>query len=234
GFVGHFGEGFAELAARHRVALVGGDTTQGPLSITVTALGMVPKGEAMTRSGARAGDAVFVTGTLGDAAGALRLTRDPGLGARDSDRQAAAPPGSILFQRMHRPQPRVGAGLALRSFASACIDISDGLLADLGHVCKASGVGIEIELDALPVSAALRETFDEASCRELASAGGDDYELAFSVPEDRAGEASRRLAAVGCAATRIGRVIEGSGIRVLDAHGQAIETPRTGWEHFAQ
>lgn len=232
GFVARFGEGFAELAARYRVALVGGDTTQGPLSITVTALGMAPRGEATTRSGARAGDAVFVTGTLGDAAGALRLRQ--GAGRREQGKQ---PPSSILADlqiRMRRPEPRVAAGLVLRGFAGACIDVSDGLLADLGHVCAASGVGIEIEFDTLPVSAALRGAFDEASCRELALAGGDDYELAFSVPEDRMSEASRRLAAEGCSATRIGRVIEGSGIRVLDAHGHAIETPRRGWEHFAQ
>jgi thiamine-monophosphate kinase len=232
-FVERFGEGFAELAARHRVALVGGDTTQGPLSITVTALGVVPKGEAVTRSGAHAGDAVFVTGTLGDAAGALRLLRDPGPGTRDSDQQGASRSRSTLFQRMHRPEPRVAAGLALRGFASACIEVSDGLLADLGHICEASGVGIQIEVDALPVSAALRGTFDEASCRKFALAGGDDYELAFSVPAGRVSEASRRLAALGCAATRIGRVTPGSGIRVLDADGNTIATPHAGWEHFS-
>jgi thiamine-monophosphate kinase len=233
GFVERFGEGFAELAARHRVALVGGDTTQGPLSITVTALGVVPKGEAVTRSGARAGDAVFVTGTLGDAAGALRLSRDPRPGVRDPNQEGASRSRSTLFQRMHRPEPRVAAGLALRGVASACIDVSDGLLADLGHVCEASGVGIEIEVDALPVSAALRGAFDETSCREFALAGGDDYELALSVPEERASELSRRFAAVGCAATRIGRVTAEPGTRVLDADGNTIATPHAGWEHFS-
>jgi thiamine-monophosphate kinase len=134
---------------------------------------------------------------------------------------------------MHRPEPRVAAGLALRGFASACIDVSDGLLADLGHVCEASGVGIEIEVDALPVSAALRGAFDETSCREFALAGGDDYELALSVPEERASELSRRFAAVGCAATRIGRVTAEPGTRVLDADGNTIATPHAGWEHFS-
>lgn len=232
-FVDGFGEGFAELAARHRVALVGGDTTQGPLSITVTALGMLPKGKALQRVGAHEGDAVFVTGTLGDAAGALRLQRDSGLGTRDPAEQTPGP-RPILFERLNRPNPRVAAGQALRNLASACIDVSDGLLADLGHVCTASGVSAEIAVDALPVSAELRAQFDEAACREFAMAGGDDYELCFTAPAERESAIAAALAQAGCRATRIGRIVAGVGVRVLYANGDRIDTPSAGWEHFSQ
>jgi thiamine-monophosphate kinase len=268
GFVDHFAEGFAELAGRHGIALVGGDTTQGPLSMTVTTLGTVPRGQALTRGGARAGDAIFVTGTLGDAAGALRVLRDSGLGlrrqdaganvgeadghgapghgrqhfegelqerrvSRDSVKQTASSSRSTLFERMRRPEPRVGAGLALRDLAGACIDVSDGLLADLGHVCTASGTGAGIDIDALPVSPALAQMFGHDACRMLAATGGDDYELCFSVPEGRAVEVETLLADAGCVATRIGRMTAGAGVRVTDAHGDEVEIPHAGWEHFS-
>lgn len=265
-FVDAFAAGFAALAARHGVELVGGDTTQGPLSVTVTALGSVPRGQALTRRGAAAGDAVFVTGSLGDAAGALRwlrgqarrsfesLRRGKGEEASHPLPQEAASakrgrevaPGAVeggpsagrdavapLLARLHRPEPRLAAGQALRGLASACIDVSDGLLADLGHVCRQSGVGCTIEAEALPVSPALRAGFDAAASRGLALAGGDDYELCFTAPMPRESEVVAALAHTGCRATRIGRVTAGPGIRVLDASGQALETPRAGWEHFS-
>ncbi|MGH8192347.1 MAG: thiamine-phosphate kinase [Rhodanobacteraceae bacterium] len=231
GFVGRFAGGFAELAALHDVALVGGDTTQGPLSITVTALGTAPRGEALTRGGARMGDAVFVTGTLGDAAGALRLLRVPSPGSRVPKPQSDAALAG-LARRMLRPEPRITAGLALRGVASACIDVSDGLVADLGHVCEASGVGAEIDADALPVSQSLRSAFDDAACRGFALAGGDDYELCFTAPEIRAAEIQMLSAGLGVPATRIGRVVAGRGVRVRDRNGNAVETPHAGWEHF--
>ena len=233
-FVDGLGRGFAELAARHGVALVGGDTTQGPLSVTVTALGTVPCGTALTRGGAHVGDAVFVTGTLGDAAGALRLIRDPGPVTRDPDKQAALQSQSTLFQRMHRPEPRVAAGRALRDIASACIDVSDGLLADLGHFCTASGVAAALDADALPVSAELRAQFDEAACLGFAMTGGDDYELCFTAPVERESAIEAALARAGCHATRIGRIVAGVGVLVRDASGDLIETPNAGWEHFRQ
>ncbi|MGH8126348.1 MAG: thiamine-phosphate kinase [Rhodanobacteraceae bacterium] len=229
-FVERFADGFAELARAHDLALIGGDTTQGPLSITVTALGLVPSGAALMRHAACAGDAVFVTGTLGDAAGALRLLRDSGLGTRDSGTAAVHP--EILFSHLNRPQPRVAAGLALRGLANACIDVSDGLLADLGHVCEASGVGAELDADMLPLSAALTATFDAATGRELALSGGDDYELCFTVPAEREAGLAATFAATGCSATRIGRVVAAPGVRVFDADGKPITPPRAGWEHF--
>jgi thiamine-monophosphate kinase len=221
-FVRRFAEGFAGLARMHGLALVGGDTTQGPLAATVTALGLVPRARALTRGGARTGDAVFVTGTLGDAAGALRLLRDSGKNE------------VALRAKLDRPQPRIAAGLALRGIASACIDVSDGLLADLGHVCAASQVGAEIQADALPVSPELEASFDARTCRDLALAGGDDYELCFTAPPAREAEIVETLAHARCGATRVGRVVAGSGVRVLDARASEIEVARTGWEHFSR
>lgn len=226
-FVEDFAGGFAELARVHDVALIGGDTTQGPLSVTVTALGVVPAGEALIRGGARVGDGVFVTGTLGDAAGALRMLRGREPGTENPGRHGAA-----LRTRLDRPEPRIAAGLALRGLAGACIDVSDGLLADLGHVCRASGVGVEIDIDALPVSPELAASFDAQACRDFALSGGDDYELCFTVPSARGKEAIGKLAHAGCGATRIGRVVTGAGVRVLDADARGIEVARAGWEHF--
>ncbi len=228
-FLEAFADGFAELARVHDVALVGGDTTQGPLTVTVTVLGSVPIGQALTRGGARAGDAVFVTGTLGDAAGALRLIGDRGPGTGDR-----GPAGTQLLARMNRPEPRIAAGVALRGIAGACIDVSDGLLADLGHICAASGVAAEVDADALPVSDALSATFERTACRDLALAGGDDYELCFTAPAARETELVATLDRAGCGATRIGRIAAGAGIRVTDAEGHPVESPQAGWEHFSR
>jgi thiamine-monophosphate kinase len=220
-FVERFADGFAELAREHDVALVGGDTTQGPLSVTVTALGMVPSGAALTRGGARVGDAVFVTGTPGDAAGALHLLRD----------RVDAPAG--LLARLNRPHPRVAAGVALRGVASACIDVSDGLLADLGHVCAASGVAAELDADALPISSELAGTFDAETCRDLALSGGDDYELCFTVPDSRVAEVKEVSTRARFAMAHIGRIVAGSGVRVVDARGSDVTPAQAGWEHFS-
>ncbi len=268
-FVERFAEGFGELAGMHGVALVGGDTTQGPLAMTATALGFVPHDAALKRAGARAGDAVFVTGTLGDAAGALRLSRSLGEShppqspflrkgeeeprplLQEGGRRAAAgalrlsvsPPvgegaaagWAKLRARLERPRPRAAAGVALRGIANACIDVSDGLLADLGHVCASSGVGAEIAADALPASKALREAFDSRVCRQFALAGGDDYELCFTAPDARAHAVAQVFAGLGLRVTRIGRIVAGSGVRVLDAQGNVLDTPpHAGWEHFAR
>jgi thiamine-monophosphate kinase len=220
-WVDEFADGFAELARRHRVALVGGDTTQGPLSITVTIHGFVPEAAALTRAGARAGDGVYVTGTLGDAAAGLRLL---------SSRRATP---VQLSARLHRPMPRIAQGLLLRGRATACIDVSDGLTADLGHICAASGVGAQIDADVLPASPELIAAFGTDERRALQLAGGDDYELCFTVPDALAPELLRDLADSGCAATRIGRVVAGSGVSVRDARGNPVELPKRGWEHFA-
>ncbi len=220
GFVEGLADGFAQLARRHHLALVGGDTTQGPLSVSVAVHGFVPAGQGLLRSAARVGDRLFVTGTLGDAAAALQHPDREGADAR------------ALHARLDRPEPRVAAGQALRGLARAAIDISDGLLADLAHVCKASGVGAEVRAADLPLSPALSSLFDAPAARELALAGGDDYELCFSAPTARSGEVVATLARLGCGVTCIGHVTDGDGVRVLDVQGNPLATARRGWEHF--
>jgi thiamine-monophosphate kinase len=227
-FVDRFAEGFAELARAHGVALVGGDTTEGPLAVTVTALGCVPPGRALTRRGAKAGDAVFVTGTLGDAVAALYGLRDGWFG---NGRGSVEP---ALLAAMNRPQPRIAAGLALRDLATACIDISDGLLADLNHICAASGVGAELDAEALPVSATLAATFDHAACIDMALSGGDNYELCFTAPAARADDVARLLAATPGGVTCIGRIVAGAGVLARDGRGERVVTRSAGWEHFAR
>jgi thiamine-monophosphate kinase len=154
----------------------------------------------------------------------LRLLRDPA--------SAAADAGAALIERLDRPRPRVAQGLTLRGRAHACIDVSDGLVADLGHICKASGVGAEIDLANLPASAALRGLFDDDARAPLQLAGGDDYELCFTAATSAATELLCDLAHSGCAATRIGRIVAKPGVRVFDAGGRCIELPRVGWQHF--
>ncbi len=223
-FVEGFAQGFAELARPHRLALVGGDTTRGPLCISVAVHGFVPPGEALRRSGARVGDAVLVTGTLGDAAAGLH-----GLQAHAGDGDGR----EFLQARLNRPTPRLATGTALRGQASACVDISDGLLADLGHICAASGVGAEIEAARLPRSPALLGLYDEATALRFALAGGDDYELCFTVPAAHLTRVQADLARLGCGVTRIGRIVEGSGVRVRAADGTVVPDGRSGWEHFS-
>ena len=214
-----FLDGFLGLAAQHGVALVGGDTTRGPLSVCATVHGWVEPGRALRRDGAQVGDTVWVSGTLGDAAGALAQWRE-----------GAAMDG-FLRERLNRPTPRLALLPALR-LAHAGIDVSDGLLADLGHVCAASGAGALVEVDALPASDALRANFDAETRRRLQAAGGDDYELCFTAP-DAAREAILREAAdAGVAVTAIGRVVEGEGVRAGRADGSPWQSTRDGYDHF--
>jgi thiamine-monophosphate kinase len=223
GWVGAFADGFAALAREFKLALVGGDTTQGPLTITLTVHGFVPEDLALRRDGAQAGDAVFVTGTLGDAAAGLRVLRE----SAGEERHRA-----LLLDRLNRPTPRVAQGLLLRNGARACIDLSDGLLADLGHICAMSGVGAEIESDLLPTSLALLALFAGSERAALQLAGGDDYELCFTAPADRASDLLGELALSGCRATRIGRIVAGSGVHARDAAGDELHITCSGWEHF--
>jgi thiamine-monophosphate kinase len=219
-WVDGFLDGFLALAAQHGVNLVGGDTTRGPLSICVTALGLVEPGRAMRREGARVGDEVWVTGTLGDAAAALAQWR------------AGTGGDAALRERLDRPTPRVAAGLALAGVANACIDVSDGLLADLGHVVRASGVGIEIEIDALPASAELIDGFDGDLRRSLQTAGGDDYELCFCAPRNADAKIAAIADSISMPITRIGRVVAGSGVQAVDGEGKAWSPAAAGYDHF--
>ena len=210
--------GLAALAREHGIALVGGDTTHGPLSLTLTAAGRVPPALALRRGGARPGDAVCVTGTLGDAALALR--DPPGL---DAATRAA------LRARLDRPTPRLAAGRALRGLAAAAIDLSDGLAADLGHVLDASGVGATVELARLPLAAPLA-ALAGAGDWALPLGGGDDYELCFTLPEAGLEELARRD--LGVAWTRIGTIDGDPGLRLVAPDGSRYTPPRAGYDHF--
>jgi thiamine-monophosphate kinase len=216
-----FLDGFFALAGMHRVALIGGDTTRGPLSVCVTAHGFVEPLGALRRDGARVGDDVWVTGTLGDAAAALRQWR------------AGGPIDPALRQRLDRPMPRIAAGRALAGIAHACIDISDGLLADLCHICRASGVGAGLDADALPASEALRAACDAQTIRILQASGGDDYELCFTAPRAARLSVEDAMSACDTPATRIGRIVPmAEGVRAYEADGREWHPPRHGYEHF--
>jgi len=158
------------------------------------------------------------------------LMQDSGLGTRDPSNEQAR---SELLLRLNRPEPRIAAGLALRDVASACIDVSDGLLADLGHICEASGMGAVVEADALPLSSAMLALFEADERRAFALSGGDDYELCFTASVDRADRIAADFARLGFGAARIGRIVAEAGVRVRDANGNAVEPPRRGWQHFA-
>ena len=219
-FVDGFLDGFLALAAEHDIALVGGDTTRGPLSVCVAMHGFVEPGTAMRRDGARIGDEVWVSGTLGDAAAAL-------MGWTSG---ASIQPD--LRARLDRPTPRVSLGRALRGVASACIDVSDGLLADLAHVCDASAVGARVEVERLPASVSLRAAFDGAARRLLQATGGDDYELCFTAPGEchvAVLEAAGAHAAVTC----VGRIVHGGGVAAIDAQGEPWQPAVAGYRHFA-
>ena len=222
-FLDGFSRGLFALADAHGIELAGGDTTAGPLAIGITVLGEVPPGQALLRSGARAGDELWVSGTLGDARLALEAFR----GTVALEREALL----AVRERMERPGPRVALGLALRGVATSAIDVSDGLAGDLGHVLARSRVGATLNVDALPASPWLA-SMPLALQRECTLAGGDDYELLFTAPLSQrdavlaAGERTRT------AVTRIGRIDAEPGLRVADHDGRAIDARPTGFDHF--
>jgi thiamine-monophosphate kinase len=229
-FLAAFAQGLWALADLYAMDLIGGDTTSGPLSMTITVFGEVPRGQALLRSGARAGDDVWVSGTLGDARLALEAQRG---------RLSAATPALLdaARARLDRPSPRVALGQALRGVASAAVDVSDGLLADLGHVVEASSraaglrLGARIDAGALPLSegvAALAPTWQ----LDCALAGGDDYELCFTAPAQLATAVEAAAGTAGVPVTRIGRIEAGGGVQVLQADGRRIEREFGGFDHF--
>lgn len=219
-----FCQGLFALARQHKLQLVGGDTTRGPLTVGIQICGFVPPGQALTRAGARPGDRVYVTGQLGDA----------GVGLRHAQGTLDLPePYRIhVLERLNRPQPRVAAGLGLRGVASACIDISDGLAADLGHVLAASAVGARIELPRLPVSPAYDCAFAQYRW-DLALAAGDDYELCFTVPPAQESAFRQASTRFGVACTHIGDIEAEPGLRMMDESGQLYRPGHLGYDHFA-
>jgi len=219
-----FAHGFGALAKQHGVALVGGDTTRGPLTITVQLAGFVPAGLALQRRGARPGDLVYVTGWPGDAAAGLELLQGKRTLASRADR-------STLEGRFRRPEPRVAVGQKLRGLASACIDVSDGLAQDLGRLAAASGVGARVRLGELPRSRALHALTDEADATRLVLGGGDDYELLFTLPPVRA-EMLRATLAGTVPCHCIGEIVAAPGVRCLGADGREVKV--AGWDHFRE
>lgn len=231
-----FAEGLAECQNAWGLTLVGGDTTRGlgPLAITITALGSVPAGRIVRRSGARSGDRLFVTGTIGDAGLGLALARGDSQ-ARDWPARFGEPACRFLVGRYERPEPRIALNAALLQYASAALDISDGLLLDLRRLCRASAVGAHIELARLPVSEAAASVLSggAASALDLATAG-DDYEVLCAVPESRCGPFQAAAASAGVSVTGIGGISAVSaGVTAVDASGKAVNAGREGWDHFA-
>ncbi|WP_028629203.1 thiamine-phosphate kinase [Metapseudomonas resinovorans] len=215
-----FARGLCAMASGCGIGLVGGDTTRGPLSLTLTVFGRLPAGLALTRAGARPGDLLCVGGSLGDGAGALPLV----LGERqDSGVQA-----DYLLQRYWAPQPQLALGQALRGRATAALDISDGLLADCGHIATASGVALLIEASRLPLSSALEGLFSREFALNCALAGGDDYRLAFTLPASELDAVQADWPDVAV----IGRVDAGQGVHLLDAAGVEVKPPALGYQHF--
>jgi thiamine-monophosphate kinase len=219
-----FAAGFSALARAHEVALVGGDTTRGPLCVTVQLLGHLPRGTALTRAGARAGDALFVSGNPGDAAAGLAL-EEGRLSAPEDAR-------GYLRERFLWPTPRMALGERLRGFASACIDVSDGLLGDAGKLAAASHAGAVISFDELPVSEPLLAVLGDARARELALTGGDDYELCFAVQPQNLARLLGELPPQRWGYTRIGTVRADVGVVVV-RDGTVMEFSHSGYQHFA-
>ena len=215
-----FSLGFARLARRHGVALVGGDMTRGPLTITVQVQGLVPAAAAVLRRGARPGELICVSGTLGDAGLALRLL------------EAGESVSEFLRGRLERPTPRVDLGLALRGTATAMIDLSDGLAADLGHILAASGVGAELRLPDLPLSQAVSDRLAADSDWRLPLAAGDDYELCFCVPEQKHAGITTLAERLGIRIQVVGHVRPEPGLRCLLADGSVWRPAQLGYDHF--
>jgi thiamine-monophosphate kinase len=222
-WLSEFAAGFSELARAHDVALVGGDTTSGPLCATVQILGHVPRAQALLRSGARPGDVVFVSGTPGDAAG--------GLAVEQARLQAQPEVASYLRKRFLYPTPRMALGKSLRGYASACIDVSDGLLGDAGKLAHASGCGVDIEYEDLPVSEELVEAVGDERARELALTGGDDYELCFTVSAANVSKLRQELPPERWGYSPIGVIRGTPGASVMN-NGNVMEFSHSGYDHF--
>ncbi|MFD0668083.1 thiamine-phosphate kinase [Ramlibacter sp. MAHUQ-53] len=220
-----FSQGLLALADAHDCELVGGDTTRGPLNICITVFGEVPAGQALLRSGARAGDELWVSGHTGDARLALEVFR-----GRLSVPQAAF---DAARERMELPTPRVALGQALRGIATAAVDISDGLLGDLGHILRQSGLGAVIDTDAAATLPATGAALTPAQRLELALAGGDDYELAFTAPATRREAVLAAARTAGTRVTCIGHTEAAAGLRLVDGQGRAVEGRFASWDHFA-
>jgi thiamine-monophosphate kinase len=227
-----FARGLAADAERYRCPLMGGDTdrTPGPVTVSIAAFGLVPRGAMVRRSSAKAGDAVVVTGTIGDAALGLRLRKEPERAARWGLDAASA---EHLARRYLLPEPRNAIALAVRRHASAAMDVSDGLVGDLAKLCRVSGVGAEVSAARVPLSQAARAAIAaEPALLAAALTGGDDYEVLCTMAPERVASFSAAGAAAGVPATEIGRIVAGAGVRFFDAEGRALTFAQAAYSHF--
>jgi len=223
-WLGAFAAGMFALADAHRIELVGGDTTRGPRTITITAIGTLPPGYALRRDAAVAGEDLWLSGATGEAALGLAHLR--------GSVQLPAADAAQCVLRLEAPEPRVVLGRKLRGIAAAAIDVSDGLLADVGHIAEQSKVGAEVDYEALPQAAALAACSDRKLADECLLGGGDDYELAFTAPAAKREEVEAAGRTAGVAVTRIGRIVAGAPeVRVLKG-GKPIAPSRRGFDHF--
>ena len=219
-----FSESLSSIAKKYNVQLVGGDTTHGPLCISITINGFVEKGKALTRSNAQVGDRIYVSGNIGDAALALAAWQGDCLLAADSV--------SYLNNQLNRPTPQIELGLLLREYASACIDISDGLLADLEHITIASNVGAKINFKDIPLSKEFHSNLtDEELIIPLALAGGDDYELCFTIPSNKYIEFENVIKKNKISATCVGEIESQTGVRCIK-NNKEIDIQGIGYQHF--
>ena len=216
-----FSQGLFGMAEEYGIHLVGGDTTRGPLSVTIQVIGHAPAGEALRRDGARVGDLICVSGALGDAGAGLAIALN------DEPHEA-----NFLFERFVKPSPRLLLGQSLRAIASSAIDVSDGLLADLKHVLKRSNVGARLYSEKVPLSAELINRVGRDEAQRLALTAGDDYELCFTVPANRAGELDEIAARADVVISVIGEIITEPHLELLDAKGQPVSIDETGYQHF--
>ncbi len=221
-----FCDGFYKLANKHKVQLIGGDTTKGPLSLTLTLQGAVPKGEALCRKGAKVGDFIYVTGSLGESAAGLDCILNPKASVSDEDRKA-------LIKAHFYATPRLEAGQAVRTLASSCLDISDGLVSDLGHILTKSQVGGQINADSLPLSPLLKRYYqDPELAAKIALTSGEEYELCLTVSPDNKAAFEQALMKTNTPFTPIGRITEQKGLS-LYWQGKPIDWALSGWDHFA-
>jgi len=225
-WIAAFSRGFFRIARRFGTELIGGDTAKGPLAISITVMGEVPAALALRRDAARAGDDIWLSGATGEAALALAHLRGR-VKLKGRAREAC-------LERLHQPEPRVTLGSRLRGLARSAIDVSDGLLADLGHILKASGVAAELRWEDLPRAEAIASCRDRALAKKCLLAGGDDYELVFTAPRSKRSEIAAAGKKSGVSVTAIGTIVAGRpGVRMRDSGGGIVAVPRTGFDHFA-
>lgn len=219
-----FASGFFACADAFNIDLIGGDTTRGPLNITVQIMGEVPTGQALLRSNAQVGDEIWVSGFLGSAAlGLAHLQQKISLPSETS---------LICLQALYHPQPRVSLGQALLGVAHSCIDISDGLVGDLGHILKASGVGAQVHLETIPCLPFLKDALHLPDIQQALLVGGDDYELCFTAPIAHNAEIQAISNCLGLPITCIGKITADAGLSVMH-HGRALPIAKEGFDHFA-